>query len=73
MNTEYGSRNLKKQEVGGGSSRDRNRERTFDATRILKNFGDFHFGSFAVNEIHLSKLHSKALNGYYEPIGVIRF
>lgn len=41
----------------------------FDATRILENFGDFHFGSFTVNEIHLSKLS----NDNYESTGVIYF
>lgn len=42
----------------------------FNATRILEKFGDFHFGTFTVKEIHLSKL--CALKGL-ESAGVITF
>lgn len=52
---------------------DRSQRKTFDASKILKNFKDFHFGSFEVHEIHLSQRYSKGSNGYYESTGVLKF
>ena len=50
----------------------RNQRKTFDASKILKKYIDFHFGSMQVKEIHLSQRYSKASNGYYEATGVLK-
>lgn len=47
------------------------KRKTFDASKILKKYKDFYFGSVTVNEIHLSQLFSKASNGYYESTGIL--
>ena len=52
--------------------KNKNQRKTFDASKILSKFKDFHFGSFKINEIHLSQRYSKASNGYYEATGVIK-
>lgn len=55
----------------GGSSHKliRKPRENFDATGIIEKFGDFRFGSFTVNEIHLSKIS----NDNYVSTGVITF
>lgn len=75
MNTQFRVRNEKGTKKGEGSRNKFTKPKwTFDATRILEKFRDFHFGSFTVNEIHMSKFRdSKAPNGYYESAGVITF
>lgn len=50
----------------------RGQRKTFDATKILDKFKDYHFGSLNVSEIHLSQRYSKASNGYYESTGVMK-
>jgi activating signal cointegrator complex subunit 1 len=45
---------------------------TFDASKILKEFKDFHFGSITIQEIHLSQRYSKGSNGYYEATGILK-
>lgn len=50
----------------------RNQRKTFDASKILKKYKDFHFGSIAIDEINLSQRYSKASNGYYESTGILR-
>lgn len=52
--------------------RDGNKRATFDASKILKTYKDFYFGSLTVNEIHLSQRYSKGSNGYYESTGVLK-
>lgn len=47
-------------------SRDISKRKHFDASKILKKYKDFYFGSFQIHEIHLSQRYSKASNGYYE-------
>lgn len=51
----------------------RNQRKTFNATKILKKFKDYNFGSVQINQIHLSQRYSKASNGYYESTEVIKF
>lgn len=46
---------------------------TFDASKILKDFKDFNFGSITIQEIHLSQRYSKGSNGYYEATGILKF
>ena len=46
---------------------------SFDARNILKYFGDYDFGVYDLNEIHLSLRYSCAANGYYECISKIKF
>lgn len=50
----------------------RKQRKNFDATKILKKYKDFHFGSITIDEIHLSQRYSKASNGYYESTGVLK-
>lgn len=50
----------------------RNQRNTFDASKILKKYKDFHFGSVDIDEIHLSQRYSKSSNGYYESTGVLK-
>jgi activating signal cointegrator complex subunit 1 len=45
---------------------------SFDARNILKLFGDYDFGSYELEEIHLSLRFSIASNGYYECISKIK-
>lgn len=51
----------------------RNQRKTFDASKILKKYKDYNFGSLSINEIHLSQRYSKASNGYYESTGILKF
>lgn len=75
MNSRFSEHDDAIEKDEGENDRDKNRQqrKTFDASRILKNFKDFHFGTFVVNELHLSQRYSKASNGYYESTGVIKF
>lgn len=50
-----------------------NQRKTFDASKILKKFKDFHFGTLSINEIHLSQRYSKSSNGFYESTGILKF
>lgn len=50
----------------------RNQRNTFDASKILKKYKDFHFGTLTVSEIHLSQRYSKSSNGYYESTSVLK-
>ena len=52
------------------SEEDKNR-RSFDVRNILANFGDFDFGFYRLNEIHLSLRYSSALDGYYKCISKV--
>lgn len=45
---------------------------SFDARNILAKFGDFDFGTYDLDEIHLSLRYSLAPDGYYECIHKIR-
>ena len=49
---------------------DRERE-SFDARNVLKQFGDFDFGYFKLDEIHLSVRFSTSNSGYYEYVSKI--
>lgn len=74
MHNKFLSRSDKVIEDGEGSrAMSSIRARRFDATRIVEKFKDFHFGSFTVNEIHLSDLYLKAPNGYFKSTGAITF
>ena len=44
----------------------------FNATKILKKYQDFYFGTVFVNEIHLSEMGTESCNGYYESISIIK-
>ncbi|OQV24521.1 putative Activating signal cointegrator 1 complex subunit 1 [Hypsibius exemplaris] len=64
------SRFRKGEEIGeeevesvGGKSRSR---KTFDATDILKHFGDYDFGTVHIKEIHVSQRFSSDSNGFYK-------
>lgn len=63
---------IEKDEVQDLRDGNRNQKKTFDASKILKKFKDFHFGSLTIDEIHLSQRYSKASNGYYESTGVLK-
>ena len=45
---------------------------TFDASKILENFGNFYFGTEDFKEIHLSQRYSTACDGFYEATGMIK-
>lgn len=45
---------------------------SFDCRNILKFFGDFDFGTYVLNEIHLSLRFSSAPDGYYECISKLK-
>jgi activating signal cointegrator complex subunit 1 len=51
---------------------DRDRE-SFDARNILKLFGDFDFGTYVLNEIHLSIRYSSGSDGFYDHVSKISF
>lgn len=57
-------------EPGREQSKDRE---SFDARNILKLFGDYEFGIYDLNEIHLSLRFSAAHDGYYECVSKIYF
>ncbi|XP_029733477.2 activating signal cointegrator 1 complex subunit 1 [Aedes albopictus] len=63
-------------EAGGDDKKhhrhQRHRRERFDATEILREFGDFDFGVQTVTEIHLSQRFSTACNGFYEATGMIK-
>ncbi len=44
----------------------------FDATKILEKYGDYHFGTFELQEIHLSSLSKVRDDGFYKPSAVIK-
>lgn len=46
---------------------------TFDARNILKEFGDYNFGTYDLTEIHLSLRYSCGPNGYYECVYKIKW
>lgn len=48
------------------------KKRSFDAREILDKFKDFYFGSFVVNEIHLSQRKCYDDNGFYKSSSVIK-
>lgn len=45
---------------------------SFDATAIMREFGEFDFGATKVTEIHLSQRFSTACNGFYEATGLVK-
>lgn len=46
----------------------------FDASKILKKYKDYNFGTMPVNEIHMGYIRSqKQRNGYFESIGSLKF
>ncbi|XP_035911955.1 activating signal cointegrator 1 complex subunit 1 [Anopheles stephensi] len=55
------------------SEREAERRRiTFDASEILRLYGEFDFGSLVLNEIHLSQRFSTSCTGYYEATAVMK-
>ncbi|KAJ9576940.1 hypothetical protein L9F63_006466 [Diploptera punctata] len=54
------------------SKRKQKPRESFDATSILKNFENFDFGSYTVEEMHLSLRYSKSSNGYYQASAQIK-
>lgn len=50
----------------------RHGRKTFDATAIMREFGEFDFGVQAVTEIHLSQRLSTACNGFYEATALVK-
>lgn len=48
------------------------KRKPFDATEILEKYKDFYFGSLTVDEIHVSRLHAKVENSYYESAGILK-
>lgn len=46
---------------------------SFDARNILKLYGDYDFGKYNLSELHVSIRYTVAVNGYYEPLGMIKF
>uniref|UniRef100_A0A182P3Q7 K Homology domain-containing protein n=1 Tax=Anopheles epiroticus TaxID=199890 RepID=A0A182P3Q7_9DIPT len=45
---------------------------TFDASEILRLYGEYDFGSVVLNEIHLSQRFSTSCTGYYEATAVLK-
>nr|XP_055032567.1 activating signal cointegrator 1 complex subunit 1 [Misgurnus anguillicaudatus]XP_055032568.1 activating signal cointegrator 1 complex subunit 1 [Misgurnus anguillicaudatus]XP_055032569.1 activating signal cointegrator 1 complex subunit 1 [Misgurnus anguillicaudatus] len=45
----------------------------FDARNILQEFGEFYFGAFELNSVHLSQRYSTDTTGYYSSAGHITF
>ncbi|XP_053664102.1 activating signal cointegrator 1 complex subunit 1 [Anopheles marshallii] len=45
---------------------------TFDASEILRLYGNFDFGSLVLNEVHLSQRFSTSCTGYYEATAVMK-
>ncbi|XP_001687889.2 activating signal cointegrator 1 complex subunit 1 [Anopheles gambiae] len=45
---------------------------TFDASEIMRLYGDYDFGSLVLNEIHLSQRFSTSCTGYYEATAVMK-
>ncbi|XP_050075038.1 activating signal cointegrator 1 complex subunit 1 [Anopheles maculipalpis] len=55
------------------SDREAERKRiTFDASEILRLYGEFDFGSLVLKEIHLSQRYSTSCTGYYEATAVMK-
>uniref|UniRef100_A0A182TC74 K Homology domain-containing protein n=1 Tax=Anopheles maculatus TaxID=74869 RepID=A0A182TC74_9DIPT len=55
------------------SEREAERKRiTFDASEILRLYGEYDFGSLVLNEIHLSQRFSTSCTGYYEATAVMK-
>lgn len=48
------------------------KKRSFDAREILERFKNFHFGSFIINEIHLSRRKCYDESGFYKSSAVIK-
>lgn len=44
---------------------------SFDATNVLKKFGNYRFGEFQVSSIHLSQRHNFGSDGYYKCAGAV--
>ena len=64
---------LKRQDNSCSAEPTTKKEReSFDARNILKHFGDYDFGHYVLNEIHLSLRFSVAPNGYYECVHKIK-
>uniref|UniRef100_A0A4Y0BSY7 AKAP7_NLS domain-containing protein n=2 Tax=Anopheles funestus TaxID=62324 RepID=A0A4Y0BSY7_ANOFN len=45
---------------------------TFDASEILRLYGEFDFGSLVLNEIHLSQRFSTSFTGYYVATAIMK-
>uniref|UniRef100_A0A182JEZ9 K Homology domain-containing protein n=1 Tax=Anopheles atroparvus TaxID=41427 RepID=A0A182JEZ9_ANOAO len=45
---------------------------TFDASEILRLYGDFDFGKLMVDEIHLSQRYSTSCTGFYEATAIVK-
>lgn len=58
-------------EIGNEKEVDRKRI-TFDASEILRLYGEFDFGILVLNEIHLSQRFSTSYTGYYEATAVLK-
>lgn len=63
---------VEKEDIKDSKGGNRMQRKTFDASKILSKYKDFYFGSFTVNEIHLSQRYSKSSNGYYEATGTLK-
>lgn len=48
-------------------------QRPFDATDILKKYGNYYFGVQKLTEIHLSQRFTKACDGFFEATAAIKF
>ncbi|XP_051529588.1 activating signal cointegrator 1 complex subunit 1-like [Myxocyprinus asiaticus] len=61
-------------EVKGTSGRQNIKDReSFDARNILQMFGEFDFGAFELNSVHLSQRYSTDSTGYYSSAGHVTF
>lgn len=58
---------------GRGPGYQENKSNTFDATPILKMFGDYNFGEFVINDLHISQRYSVDENGYYKAMYAVQF
>lgn len=71
MNTKY-----RKEDSSSESPKKKKKwvkRKPFDATRIMEQYKDFHFGLCDFNSIHLSLISSKGEDGFYKPISTINF
>lgn len=58
-------------DTNGGNGRKGDKD-TFDASKILEKYREFHFGKIKIKEIHLSQRYTTGSNGYYEATSMIK-
>lgn len=61
------------EDTGGPGRQTMNERESFDARKILKTFGAYHFGEFELNTVLLSQRYSTDCTGYYTSAGSINF